>query len=47
MIAPIIEELAREYSGKVVFGKLDVDKSRAVSKKYQNSEQTDADGVQS
>ena len=35
MIAPIIEELAREYAGKVVFGKLDVDKNRAVSMHYQ------------
>ena len=35
MIAPIIEELAREYAGKVVFGKLDVDKNRAVSMQYQ------------
>ena len=25
MIAPVIEELAREYAGKVVFGKLNVD----------------------
>jgi len=35
MIAPIIEELAREYAGKVVFGKLDVDKNRAVTMQYQ------------
>lgn len=35
MITPIIEELAREYAGKVVFGKLDVDKNRAVIMKYQ------------
>ena len=35
MIAPIIEELAREYAGKVVFGKLNVDKNRAVSMQYQ------------
>jgi thioredoxin 1 len=35
MIAPIIEELALEYAGKVVFGKLDVDKNRAVSMQYQ------------
>ena len=35
MIAPIIEELAREHAGKVVFGKLDVDKNRAVSAQYQ------------
>jgi thioredoxin 1 len=35
MIAPIIEELAREYAGKVVFGKLYVDKNLAVSMQYQ------------
>jgi thioredoxin 1 len=35
MIAPIVEELAREYAGKVVFGKLDVDKNRAVTTQYQ------------
>ena len=35
MIAPIIEELAREYAGKVVFGKLNVDKNRTVTMKYQ------------
>ncbi len=35
MIAPIIEELAREYAGKMVFGKLDVDKNRVVSMQYQ------------
>ena len=34
MIAPIIEELARKYAGRVVFGKLDVDKNRAVSMQY-------------
>ena len=35
MIAPIIEELARKYAGRVVFGKLDVDKNRAVTMQYQ------------
>ena len=35
MIAPIIEELAREYTGKIVFGKLDVDKNQAVTMQYQ------------
>ena len=35
MIAPIIEELAREYAGKVVFWKLYVDKNQAVSMQYQ------------
>ena len=35
MIAPIIEDLAREYAGKVAFGKLDVDENRAVAVQYQ------------
>ena len=35
MIAPIIEELAREYAGKAVFGKLDVDENRRVTMQYQ------------
>jgi thioredoxin 1 len=34
MIAPIIEELARKYAGRVVFGKLDVDKNHAVTMQY-------------
>ena len=34
-ITPIIEELAREYAGKVVFGKIDVDKNRAIPMQYQ------------
>lgn len=35
MVAPIIEELARDYAGKVVFGKLDVDKNSATVMRYQ------------
>jgi thioredoxin 1 len=35
MVAPIIEELARDYAGKVVFGKLDVDKNPATAMRYQ------------
>jgi thioredoxin 1 len=35
MITPIIEKLARDYAGKVVFGKLDVDKNRTVAIQYQ------------
>ncbi len=34
MIAPIIEELARDYAGKIVFGKLDVMKNQRVSTEY-------------
>ena len=35
MVAPIIEELARDYAGKVVFGKLNVDKNSATVIQYQ------------
>ncbi len=34
MVAPIIEELAREYHGTVAFGKLDVDRNPTVAAKY-------------
>jgi len=34
MIAPVIEQLAKEYSGKVTFGKLDVDKNPRVPTQY-------------
>ena len=34
MIAPIIEELAREYAGKVVFVKVDVDRNRRLAMKF-------------
>jgi len=34
IIAPIVEELAEEYDGKVKFSKLNVDDSPAVSTKY-------------
>nr|BCX01904.1 MAG: thioredoxin [Bacteroidota bacterium] len=34
MIAPIIEELAREYAGRVKVGKLDVDENPQVSMQY-------------
>ena len=37
MIAPIIEQLAAEMKGKVVFGKLDVDKNPQTSSKYRIS----------
>lgn len=35
MIAPIIEELAKEMHGKVVFSKLNVDENPKTSMKYQ------------
>jgi thioredoxin 1 len=35
MVAPIIEQLAFEYSGKVVFGKLNVDENPVVSNEFQ------------
>ena len=31
ILAPIIEELAKEYAGKVVFGKLNVDEARDIA----------------
>jgi thioredoxin 1 len=34
MIAPIIEELAEEYAGKVTVGKVDVDTNPEISMKY-------------
>ena len=34
MVGPIIEEIAREYEGKAVVGKLDVDSNPEVSMKY-------------
>jgi thioredoxin 1 len=34
MIAPVVEELARDYSGRIVFGKLDVDKNPGTARKY-------------
>ena len=35
MVAPVIEELARDYAGKILFGKLNVDKNQEVSMRYQ------------
>lgn len=35
MVAPIIDALALDYAGKIVFGKLNVDENRAVAIEYQ------------
>jgi len=35
MIAPIIEGLAKDYAGRIVFGKLNVDENNEVPTKYQ------------
>jgi thioredoxin 1 len=34
MIAPVVEELARDYAGKIVFGKLNVDENRQTLSGY-------------
>ncbi|MDR1197559.1 MAG: thioredoxin [Prevotellaceae bacterium] len=33
-ISPVIEELAKEYEGKAVIGKVDVDTNEAISARY-------------
>ncbi|MCW4026185.1 MAG: thioredoxin [Candidatus Bathyarchaeota archaeon] len=35
MIGPIIEELAKDYAGKILFGKLNVDNNREAPLEYQ------------
>ncbi len=35
MVAPIIEEMARDHAGKILFGKLNVDENRGVATQYQ------------
>ncbi|MEM1582132.1 MAG: thioredoxin [Candidatus Bathyarchaeia archaeon] len=35
MMAPIIDELARDYAGKILFGKLNVDENTRVPTDYQ------------
>lgn len=35
MVAPVIEQLARDYSGKVAFGKLNVDENPIISSNFQ------------
>ena len=34
MVAPVIEELARDYAGKILFGKLNVDENQEVCMQY-------------
>ncbi|MFC1908313.1 thioredoxin [Chloroflexota bacterium] len=34
MVAPIVEELASEYDGKIVFGKVNVDENSQIAGKY-------------
>jgi thioredoxin 1 len=34
-VAPVIKELAKDYVGKIVFGKLNVDNNRDIALKYQ------------
>jgi thioredoxin 1 len=35
MVAPIIEELSRDYAGKILFGKLNVDENPQVGMQYE------------
>ena len=35
MIAPIIEEMAQDYAGRILFGKLNVDENREVATQYE------------
>ncbi len=34
MIAPVVEEIAKKYEGKIKIGKLNVDKNPALAEKY-------------
>jgi len=34
MVAPVIEEMARDYAGKILFGKLNVDENQIVATQY-------------
>lgn len=35
MIAPIIDEMAREHAGRIVFGKLNVDENREIAGQFE------------
>ncbi len=35
MVAPVIEAMARDYAGRILFGKLSVDENREVATQYQ------------
>jgi thioredoxin 1 len=35
IVAPVIEELSRDYAGKILFGKLNVDENPKVSMQYE------------
>lgn len=34
MISPMIEQLAREYTGKIVFGKVNIDENRMITQSF-------------
>ncbi|HOF97749.1 MAG TPA: thioredoxin domain-containing protein, partial [Methanoculleus sp.] len=34
MVAPVIEDLARDFDGRVTFGKCNVDQNRAISTQF-------------
>jgi len=34
MMAPVVEELSEAYSGKVLFGKINVDENQSLAQKY-------------
>lgn len=34
MVAPVVEELARDYQGRIAFGKLNVDRNQSLAMKY-------------